>query len=307
MNKIILGSDIDRVKWDSLVEKYQGPGKFFHFSWYLDAVCPAWMAFVHGDYEAIFPIVSQSKYSLSLFVQPIFTREFNVIGVPSSLATISELTRELLRHRFVYFGSSTDFRQSDWKVSSRKYQGVELGMKYENLYKNYSQNIKRTLKKAKECELEIKELDDPLALIELFRNEKGKLFKHLGIKEYDAIHKLMINGREARCAHQLSAYLDGELIASSFYFRTDSSILFLKGAVNEKGKAIGAMVAIHNHVLESHCESHDYFDFGGSDDKGLREFNLKFGAIDVNYLLLSSNRIPWPLKSWVDKKYHINA
>ena len=117
----------------------------------------------------------------------------------------------------------------------------------------------------------------------------------------------MINGREARCAHQLSAYLDGELIASSFYFRTDSSILFLKGAVNEKGKAIGAMVAIHNHVLESHCESHDYFDFGGSDDKGLREFNLKFGAIDVNYLLLSSNRIPWPLKSWVDKKYHINA
>ena len=182
MNKIILGSDIDRVKWDSLVEKYQGPGKFFHFSWYLDAVYPAWMAFVQGDYEAIFPIVSQSKYSLSLFVQPIFTREFNVIGVPSSLATISELTRELLRHRFVYFGSSTDFRQSDWKVSSRKYQGVELGMKYENLYKNYSQNIKRTLKKAKECELEIKELDDPLALIELFRNEKGKLFKHLGIK-----------------------------------------------------------------------------------------------------------------------------
>ena len=307
MNNIISGNDIDRVKWDSLVEKYQGPGKFFHFSWYLDAVCPAWMAFVHGDYEAIFPIVSQSKYSLSLFVQPIFTREFNVIGVPSSLATISELTSELLRHRFVYFGSSTDFRQSDWKVSSRKYQGVELGMKYENLYKNYSQNIKRTLKKSKECELEIKELDDPLALIELFRNEKGKLFKHLGIKEYDAIHQLMINGREAGCAHQLSAYLEGELIASSFYFRTDSSILFLKGAVNEKGKAIGAMVAIHNHVLESHCESHDYFDFGGSDDKGLREFNLKFGAIDVNYLLLSSNRIPWPLKSWVDKKYHINA
>lgn len=149
--------------------------------------------------------------------------------------------------------------------------------------------------------MEIKELDDPLALIELFINEKGKLFKHLGIKEYDAIHQLMINGREARCAHQLSAYLDGELIASSFYFRTDSSILFLKGAVNEKGKAIGAMVALHNHVLESHCESHDYFDFGGSDDKGLREFNLKFGAIDVNYLLLSSNRIPWPLKSWVDK------
>ena len=49
MNKIILGSDIDRVKWDLLVEKYQGSGQFFHFSWYLDAVCPSWMAFVHGD------------------------------------------------------------------------------------------------------------------------------------------------------------------------------------------------------------------------------------------------------------------
>ena len=306
MNKIILGSDIDRIKWDSLVAKYKGPGQFFHFSWYLDAACPTWMAFIHGDYEAIFPIVSQSKYSVSLFVQPIFTREFNVIGASSSEEFISELTRELLRHRFVYFGSSTDFIQSDWKVSSRKYQGVTLRMKYDVLYKNYSQNIKRTLKKVRECELEIKEIDDPLALIGLFINEKGNLFKHLGMKEYNAIHQLMINGREAGFALQLSAYLDGELIASSFYFRTESLILFLKGAVNEKGKAIGAMVALHNHVLESHCESHNYFDFGGSDDKGLREFNLKFGAIDVNYLLLSSNRIPWPLKSWVDKKYHIN-
>ena len=307
MTSIISAKDIDRLKWDALVEQYDGPGQFFHYSWYLDAICPNWTAVVQNDYEVIFPMVSSSKFGLSFFTQPLFSREFNIIGANPTFEYKKECYDHLMRHRLVFFGSSTDFNLTNLKSSNRNYQRIELGKKYDVLYGNYSQNIKRTLKKSIEFKLEIRNYFDPVTLIELFRNEKGAEFRHLGQKEYDFIQQLMINGNKVKYDYQINAYAEGELVASSFYFVSKDAILFLKGAVTEKGKLMGAMVCLHDYVLQVFCETHRYFDFGGSNMKGLREFNMKFGAIDMNYLLLSSNRMPWPFKSLFDKKYKHNA
>ena len=156
------------------------------------------------------------------------------------------------------------------------------------------------MKKSIEFKLEIRNNFDPVTLIELFRNEKGAEFRHLGQKEYDFIQQLMINGNKVKYDYQINAYAEGELVASSFYFVSKDAILFLKGAVTEKGKLMGAMVCLHDYVLQVFCETQRNM-------KGLREFNMKFGAIDMNYLLLSSNRMPWPFKSLFDKKYKHNA
>ena len=307
MIKLLSSQDLDKKKWDALVSQYTAPSQFFHFSWYLDAVCPKWQGLVYGDYELIFPITPKLKFGYSIFVQAIFTREFNFIGKLPSAEALAQINNELHSFRLLYFASSCPFDSLHLKSSNRNYQLIKLGIPYDEVYKNYSQNIKRSLKKAIEATIEIRMDFDPMALIELFRNEKGAEFSHLGKKEYAAILQLMNNGKKAEFAYQISAYLEGELIASSFYFVSPTAILFLKGAVNDTGKSIGAMVYLHDHMLKTFSVSHNYFDFGGSNTKGLREFNLKFGAIDMNYLLLSYNKLPWPLKSLFDKKYKNNA
>ncbi len=307
MIKILPSKDLDKKKWDDLVSQYNAPSQFFHFSWYLDAVCPKWQGLVYGDYELVFPITPQLKLGFTIFVQAIFTREFNFIGKLPSADVLVQIKQALHSYKFLYFASSSELVSINLKTSIRNYQLIKLGLPYDDVYKNYSQNIKRSLKKSVDAAIEIRSIFEPLTLIDLFRNEKGAEFGHLGKKEYAAILQLMNNGKSADFAYQIAAYLDGELIASSFYFVSPTAILFLKGAVNATGKSIGAMVSLHDHVLKTFSNSHTYFDFGGSNAKGLREFNLKFGAIDMNYLLLSSNNLPWPLNSLFDKKYKHNA
>ncbi len=306
MIQVLSSETVNRIKWDALVEQYENPSQFFHFSWYLDAVSPKWKALVYNDYECIFPLTSTIKMGFNFFVQPIFTREFNVIG-PYSDDVLAQMLMAVKKFNFSYFGTSTNFNDAELSSTARCFQLVKLDISYEQAHQNYSENIKRLLKKSISAGIEVRAVFDPQTLVELFKNEKGGEFTHLGNKEYTAISQLMIAANAANCAYQINAYASNELIASSFYLVSQHQVLFLKGAVNKMGKSIGAMAALHDHALKVYCNKLNYFDFGGSNSKGLREFNLKFGAIDMNYLLLSLNNLPWPAKNWVNKKYKLNA
>ena len=306
MIRIIPNQTIDRERWDALVSTSNVPGMFFHFSWYLDAVFPTWQGFVYGDYEAIFPMTQKKNIGFKRMIQPIFTREFNLIGNRSKIVCRA-LESELNKCNFILLGAHKNSNLLCYESKEKKHQVLELFADYQTQQKEYSTNLKRQLKKFTSTDIELKEINDPQVLIDLFKQEKGSEFKHLGSEEYAVILNLMELGFKNGKAHQFAAFDGTNLIASAFYFVHDNQVLYLKGAVNVHGRSIGAMASVHDFAIKFFAQNDSYFDFGGSDDPGLSEFNRKFGAHDVNYLLLFSNRLPWPLNSWAKRKYNLNA
>jgi hypothetical protein len=306
MIRIISNQTLDRKRWDALVSSSDVPGMFFHFSWYLDAVFPAWQGFVYGDYEAIFPLTQKKNIGFKRMIQPIFTREFNLIGNRSKIVCRA-LESELNKCNFLLLGANKNSNLLCYDSKEKNFQLLPLFTDVQVIQKEYSTNLKRQLKKFTSTNIELKEIKDPQALIDLFKQEKGNEFKHLGSAEYAVILNLMKLGFENGNAHQFAAYDGTNLIASAFYFVHGNQVLYLKGAVNVHGRSIGAMASVHDFAIRFFAQNDTFFDFGGSDDPGLSEFNRKFGAHDVNYLLLFSNRLPWPLNSWAKRKYNLNA
>ena len=74
--------NIDKKKWDACIQTSTSPS-IFVYSWYLDVVCPNWSALILNDYEAVFPLASNSKLSIQYLYQPLFTRYLGVYSKTS--------------------------------------------------------------------------------------------------------------------------------------------------------------------------------------------------------------------------------
>ena len=62
MNKITYfkNKDIDFSKWDKCISSSHN-GNVFGYSWFLDAVCDDWDAFIIGNYDAVIPLPIRKK------------------------------------------------------------------------------------------------------------------------------------------------------------------------------------------------------------------------------------------------------
>ncbi|MFM7388444.1 MAG: hypothetical protein ACKO5L_09815 [Bacteroidota bacterium] len=93
----------------------------------------------------------------------------------------------------------------------------------------------------------------------------------------------------------------GKLVGVAAYLEVKGQALYVKGAITPEAMKAGGMVYLHAEAMKAfsaHCIS---FDFGGSNAKGLGDFNRKFGARDVEYLLLIKNSLAKPL-AWLAKR-----
>jgi len=299
--RLIARKDISTEKWEELVK--QSNNTIFMSYWYLDAVMEDWSAFVLNDYEMAFPIKMANKAGFNYALQPLFLRSFSVIG--TSIEKINPFLENIFK--------SIDFSQLNFTadlplsienstIQTSVYQFLTFREDYSILSKNYSENTRRKLKDFKKSNANFSELSTVSLLIDLFKKEKGEQFAHLKADAYLRLEKLMNVALVNKFGFIKAIELEGELVAIGFFIRKDKQLLYLKGIVSGKGKKIGAMQALFDEVIQENCASCIGLDFGGSSDAGLASFNKKFGACDMNYLILKQNKMPWPLKKWVSKK-----
>lgn len=287
--------EIDDIKWNSRVAACETADVFFLLTWYLDAVCENWCGYVLDDYRVIFPITPMDNKRLSFLLQPFLTRQFPLFGFRNDEKT---KLLDYLTETYTYVNLSFDLEIKE--SQKRVYQYIPIS---EDFKENYATNHKRQLSKFKQIEVEISDDFNSDQLIELFIKTKGHELKHLGKKEYHKLKLLLNNANEEQCLRQYSMYLNNELIGSAAYLIYKRRMLFLKGIVLPEYQKKGGMVFLHTLAIDRNQSEINTFDFGGSNDKGLGDFNRKFGAKDQEYLLLVNNRLIWPLKSWIRQKF----
>ena len=87
-----------------------------------------------------------------------------------------------------------------------------------------------------------------------------------------------------------------ELVASGFFLKHKSEIIKLISATDFKNRKNGANTFLIEKALFKYSKEYNFFDFGGSSIKNIANFNLSFGAVTENYILLKYNNLPRFLK-----------
>jgi hypothetical protein len=72
-------NEIDSIKWNNCVER-SANGLIYAFSYYLDALCDNWDAFVIDDYNAIMPLPWRKKAGIKYIYAPPFIQQLGIIG-----------------------------------------------------------------------------------------------------------------------------------------------------------------------------------------------------------------------------------
>lgn len=275
--------EINKEKWDQTVQN-SPIENIFSYSWYLDAISEKWGALIDDEYTTIFPIAYSKKLNHKYAFQPIFSREFEIIGKNFKLNDVLSFMQE--KFQFVHFRNS-QFKSNDKRV----YQYINLKDD-----ESWSTNAKRLYKKGKKLYTleESENIDD---LVKIFANTALPKIDTLKGSDLIALKKLMqaaLDNNKGKL--RIIKNEKGEMVGGGFFFYDKKRVTLLKSACIDKDKKNGAVYFLIGEEIKNAAKSYETFDFGGSNEKNVRQFYNKFGATDQTYFEIIIGKQPLWLK-----------
>ena len=270
-----------RRKYEQLVASQDRIG-FFDQIWVQDILHPTWQYLLNEQQEPILRIPLVKKYGLKAYLQPLFLRSLPVLNALSR-KEISYLEANWFLHLNLQFTESKE----EFK-NQGQYQKLHWDDGIEEIRKEYADNHRRILKKAKNLELRPIEYT---SFQGFFIAQKGERLGNLSPVAWKRLASLHSAAKEREQAFCVGVFLDDRLVAAGLFFRYQQQLYFMKGTLNERGKAVGALVFLIDAVLEQFASEYTTLDFVGSNQASIANFYRKFGAKDHYYQVLKGR---WP-------------
>ncbi len=299
MIRYLKHEEIDFVKWDAAVDT-SANGMVYAKSWYLDIVSPGWDALTEDDYSAVFPLTWRKKYGIRYLHQPFFNQQLGVFSEEELTEERSDKFLFAIPNWFrlieIQLNHANRISKNGFRISERLTHHLDLNQPYESILKNYSDNLKRNLKRAQQNSLSITNDFEIKSLIDLFKSNRGKELETLKEKDFLTLQKIVEEGSKRNLISKVGVEIDSKLDAGAIFLQSNHEYIFLFSATGEKAKESGAMTFIINHFIQSHCPDNMQLDFEGSMDAGLARFYKSFGSKEVVYLQIRKNNLPLLLK-----------
>lgn len=270
-----------RRKYEQLVAS-QGTFGFFEQTWVQDILHPNWRYLLNAQQEPIFRIPVVKKYGLSAYLQPLFLRSLPLLS-GQSITDLSALKSKLFLHLNIDAAQNNQLTDP-----TGKYQLLQWQEGIEQIRAGYSENVKRSLKKAKGLELRSIAYS---AFHAFFVAQKGENLGSLTAAAWLRLEALYAQAQLKEQAFCVGVFLDDQLVAAGLFFSYQQKLYFMKGTLNEEGKPVGALVFLLDAVLQQHADSCTVLDFVGSNQESIAAFYRKFGAKDNYYQVLKGR---WP-------------
>ncbi|MBP5584236.1 MAG: GNAT family N-acetyltransferase [Bacteroidales bacterium] len=265
--------DIDKVRWDSLVQNSQC-ADVYALSAYLDVVCPHWYGVILGDYEAIMPLPVKKRFFFSYIVQPIFSQQYRIYSQRDiSIEEVDLFRKEILKYKFVRICLSLSL--FDTAVPRYNFS-LDLSKSYVDIAQNYSKNTRRNIQKAQKSGLICTKTDNvERAMQDFFTADT---------KNYYSPYENTIRSLVACCDSETYEVKNGsEILAVAVFFKTQKRLYYLFPASTSKGKQLSAMFLLLDSVIRTYAETSFTLDFEGSKITGVRRFYEGFGARHETY------------------------
>jgi hypothetical protein len=229
--------------------------------------------------------------------------------VYSKTKTTNKLTTDFLiaipeKFKYIEFclHETTDCDLSVYSKKDRKYQLLNLSSSYEILYKAYSENAKRSIKKALKAGLVLEFNIKPELIVNLFKSTKGQELEIFKAKDYEILLQLMRLLIKEKQAETFAVYdKKNNLCAAAFFMKSNNHFVFLKSGVTDFGKSNGAMHFLFDAFIHKYAATNTMLDFGGSSVETVARFYKNFGAKDCVYLQLKKNSLSHLVK-WISNK-----
>lgn len=290
MIRFLNRKQIDDHKWNSVIAASRYETIYPH-TWYLDACADRWFAMVMNDYECVMPVVFRNKFGLRYTYQPIYCQQ---LGVFSEQRVDTEITRMFLRKM------QRKFKMGDYALNEGNIIGEEKGLNvtdshnytlpisedYDQIFKNYSENCRRNVKKAFRENLEF---SDEVNLEELISLKKMNEKVQRSPKHYAYVRLLFERLAEMDRVRIFGARTDSHLLAAAVYGYSEKRAVFLLSASSDVGKKKRAMFMVMDAFIQMHAGSGYTLDFEGSDIASIARFFRGFGAKPQVYQRISFN------------------
>lgn len=283
---------LDKKKWDSLINSSPN-GTPYAYSWYLDAVCDNWGIFCNKDMRAGIPVCLKKKAGVKIIYQPKFTRQFGFYGKPDKKIITAYFN--YIQNHFTEIILGLDVDLADYcnlKYKKFIYQYLVINKNYETLKQTFSTNALRLIKKAEKSKLIISTDISAEQFITFFIKNKASYIKDLDKKDYSTLLKIIKTAQKNNALKILSVLNNNEIHASASFIFMPDKVLYLKGTANEQGRKTGAMYYLFDYFIKTHCNKYQLLDFNGSRIKGIADFNLKWGAVNGEYLFIEDYNSP---------------
>ena len=270
-----------RRKYEQIVAS-QAIFGFFAQTWVQDILHPNWRYLLSAQQEPLIRIPVVKKFGITAYLQPLFIRSLPLCN-GLSIADLSALKSKLFLHLNI------DVTQGIESIEPvGKYQLLQWQAGIEQIRAGYSDNVKRSLKKARGLEWRPIEYK---VFHAFFVGQKGEHLGNLTTAAWQRLGTLFAQAQQREQAFCVGVFLEDQLVAAGLFFRHQQKLYFMKGTLNEEGKAVGALVFLLDAVLENYADTCTALDFVGSNQESIAAFYRKFGAQDQYYSVLKG-RIP---------------
>jgi len=298
--KYLRNSEINFKKWDFCIKNSVNV-KVYAFSWYLDIVASNWDCIVYDDYKMVMPVVF--KRQLGFFKKnyhPIFCQQLGPFSFSKELLRDENIIESIFQTLIAQFSNykisinhvvycnliQSNYLQKN-KVSfvERINLELDLSMKYDQLYKNFSSNTKRNLRPIPNSS--IKRIVDVKYFISLYKKYLNDVI-NLNSSQYQIMYKLIIS-----CMHKNIGVLQGlfdnknNLLGAIFVIHAFKRHILLFNFSNTKYYRLSPMTHLINDYILTHASKSEVLDFEGSSLLGVKRFYKGFGATEKNYIYIN--------------------
>lgn len=289
---------IDKAKWDACIAN-SANGLIYAQSVYLDAMATRWDALVANDYEWVMPLVWRKKYGIHYLYQPAFTAALGVFGNSITANLVNDFLKVIpLKFKYwdFYLNHANHFKLADFDLYERMNYVLDLNYSYDDIQRNYRDNIKRNIKKSVQLNCSVKKeipVEEVIALARL----QLDVISRFPEADYDRFKNLFeqLSGEGKALTYGIYSS-NNELIASAVFFKDERRAYYILVGNHPNGKTIGASHALIDVFIKDHSGSNLLLDFEGSDIHSLAFFYSSFGAKEERYAGIRLNRLPWLIR-----------
>lgn len=297
-------TQIDTVKWDNCLAAAAN-GLIYAYSFYLDRMAGNWDALVLNDYEAVMPLPWKKKWGASYIAHPPLTASLGIFGTAVT-AEITKLFIEAIPDRFKLVDlllNPANFLPASRLQSIRNNYVLDLNSKYEDIYRQYRNNVRRNIKKAQQLNCRYAIGVPVEEVIRLAHWQIQQQTTNIGEEDYAHFKDLFHCLQSKQSAEACGVYTpNNELVASCAWFYSNGRAYYVLVGNHPNGKTLGASHYLIDRFIEAHAGQKLVLDFEGSDIASLAFFYSSFGAVNESYPDLQFQRLPWWLQ-WKSKGF----
>jgi hypothetical protein len=285
---------IDKKLWDDCVESSANP-LIYGYSWYLDAVCERWDGLVAGNYAAVFPLPTRSKYGIRYIFQPTYAQQ---LGLFSCMPVTPSLVDEFLdtipkKFRLTEIFLNTHSFPARNETRAKDNFMLDISPRYSVLRDGYSNNLIRNIKKGEANKLQVSEHADIMQVAGMFSENRGAELPNKPDPHYHKLRRLYHEGYHRGMARSFGVYdQTNTLVAGAIFLFDRHRIIFLFSGLSPEGRESGAMPLLIDHIVREFSGAHFILDFEGSMVPGLARFYASFGAEREQYWFYHRNLLP---------------